>query len=140
MKNNERIIWQNMDIDISDYEDFLQECYPEITDPYEMQGFCNEMNDIYLDDDGICYFSDILMDYFGKKATLDIYRYVKALNKYSRHEYEFDCIFKSLSVKELKELESKYLKYEVVPEQEEAKQDVIDRIRAELKSRKRIWI
>ena len=53
MKNNERIIWQNIDIDIKDYEDFLQDEYPDIIDDYDKHQLCCELNDEYLDDERI---------------------------------------------------------------------------------------
>lgn len=53
MKNNERIIWQNMEVSINDYKEFLQEYHPEITYEYDKQIFCDEMNNEYLDDERI---------------------------------------------------------------------------------------
>lgn len=53
MKSNERIIWQNIDIDIKDYEEFLQEVYPDITDDYDKLSLCLDLNNDYLDDERI---------------------------------------------------------------------------------------
>lgn len=47
----EHIIWSNMDINPDDYADFLQEEYPEVTDPYKQYELCCELNDDYLDDE-----------------------------------------------------------------------------------------
>ena len=47
----EHIIWSNMDINVADYADFLQEEYPEVTDPNEQYELCCEMNANYLDDE-----------------------------------------------------------------------------------------
>ena len=47
----EHIIWSNMDIDVNNWSDFLQEVYPEVTDPYEQYELCCEMNANYLDDE-----------------------------------------------------------------------------------------
>ena len=47
----ERIIWSNTDINVADYADFLQEEYPEVTDPDEQYELCCEMNANYLDDE-----------------------------------------------------------------------------------------
>ena len=47
----EHIIWSNTDINIADYADFLQEEYPEVTDPDKQYELCCELNDDYLDDE-----------------------------------------------------------------------------------------
>ena len=47
----EHIIWSNTDINVADYADFLQEEYPEVTDPYKQYELCCEMNYAYLDDE-----------------------------------------------------------------------------------------
>lgn len=49
----ERIIWSNTDINVADYADFLQEEYPEVTDPDEQYELCCEMNYAYLDDEKV---------------------------------------------------------------------------------------
>ena len=47
----EHIIWSNMDINPDDYADFLQEEYPEVTDPDKQYELCCALNDDYLDDE-----------------------------------------------------------------------------------------
>ena len=47
----ECIIWQNFDLHIEDYQDFLSEEYPEITDENEQMEFIEELNNLYLDDE-----------------------------------------------------------------------------------------
>ena len=47
----EHIIWSNTKINVTDYADFLQEEYPEVTDPDKQYELCCEMNDNYLDDE-----------------------------------------------------------------------------------------
>ena len=47
----EHIIWSNTDINVADYADFLQEEYPEVTDPYKQYELCCEMNANYLYDE-----------------------------------------------------------------------------------------
>ena len=47
----EHIIWSNTDINVADYADFLQEEYPEVTDPNGQYELCCEMNYAYLDDE-----------------------------------------------------------------------------------------
>ena len=47
----EHIIWSNFDINVADYADFLQEEYPEVTDPDKQYELCCEMNYAYLDDE-----------------------------------------------------------------------------------------
>ena len=49
----ERIIWSNTDIDVKNWSDFLQEEYPEVTDPNEQYELCYEMNANYLDDERV---------------------------------------------------------------------------------------
>lgn len=44
-------IWQNFDIDVEDWKDFLEEECPEVTDEYEQYRLCAEMNDEYLGDE-----------------------------------------------------------------------------------------
>ena len=47
----EHIIWSNFDVNVADYADFLQEEYPEVTDPNEQYELCCEMNANYLDNE-----------------------------------------------------------------------------------------
>ena len=47
----EHIIWSNFDVNVEDYADFLQEEYPEVTDPNEQYELCCEMNYEYLDNE-----------------------------------------------------------------------------------------
>ena len=49
-KEKEFVIWQNYDIDPSDYQEFLQEEYPDVTDAIEQYHLISCMNDEYLDD------------------------------------------------------------------------------------------
>ena len=49
----EHIIWSNFDVNVEDYADFLQEEYPEVTDPNEQYELCCEMNYAYLDDEKV---------------------------------------------------------------------------------------
>ena len=44
-------IWQDIDIDLNDWKDFLEEEYPEVTDEHEQYRLCAEMNDEYLGDE-----------------------------------------------------------------------------------------
>lgn len=50
-REKEFIVWQNYDINLSDYQEFLQEAYPEVTDTYEQYHLVSTMNDEYLDDE-----------------------------------------------------------------------------------------
>ena len=47
----EHIIWSNFNVNVADYADFLQEEYPEVTDPDKQYELCCDMNDNYLDDE-----------------------------------------------------------------------------------------
>lgn len=47
----ERVIWSNMNLNIEDYQDFLSEEYPEITDDDKKMNIIEELNDSYLDDE-----------------------------------------------------------------------------------------
>ena len=49
----ERIIWSNTDINVADWSDFLQEEYPEATDPDKQYELCCELNYAYLDDEKV---------------------------------------------------------------------------------------
>ena len=49
----EHIIWSNTNINVADWSDFLQEEYPEVTDPGEQYELCCEMNYAYLDDEKV---------------------------------------------------------------------------------------
>ena len=42
------VIWSNFNIDVADWEDFLEEEYPDITDEYEQYRLCCDMNNEYL--------------------------------------------------------------------------------------------
>ena len=44
-------IWQDIDIDLNDWKDFLEDEYPEVTDEYEQYSLCCDMNAEYLDDE-----------------------------------------------------------------------------------------
>lgn len=45
------VIWQNYDVDPDDYQDFLEEYYPEVTDEYEKQRLVEDLNYEYLEDE-----------------------------------------------------------------------------------------
>ena len=47
----EHIIWSNVRINLEDWADFLQEEYPDVTDPDKQYELCCDMNDEYLDDE-----------------------------------------------------------------------------------------
>lgn len=47
----EHIIWSNIGIDVKNWSDFLQEEYPEVTDPDKQYELCCALNDDYLDDE-----------------------------------------------------------------------------------------
>lgn len=49
----EHMIWSNFDVNVADYADFLQEEYPEVTDPVEQYELCCALNDDYLDDEKV---------------------------------------------------------------------------------------
>lgn len=44
------IIWQNQDIDVEDYREWLDEFYPD-TDEYDQWSLCADVNNYYLDDE-----------------------------------------------------------------------------------------
>ena len=46
-----RTIWQNIDLKIEDWKDFLEECHPDVTDEYEQMDLIREMNSQYLWDE-----------------------------------------------------------------------------------------
>lgn len=50
-KAKEHIIWQNYYFDLSDYREFLEEEYPDVTDTTEQYHLVSIMNDEYLDDE-----------------------------------------------------------------------------------------
>jgi hypothetical protein len=45
------IIWQNLDLNIKDYEDFLKEAYPEVTDDNKKYEIICDLNNDYIDDE-----------------------------------------------------------------------------------------
>lgn len=47
------IIWQNYQLNIEDWKDFLNTEYPEVTNEYEQYDLITKMNDIYLEDERI---------------------------------------------------------------------------------------
>lgn len=49
----EYIIWSNIGIDIKDWADFLQEEYPDVTDPDKQYELCYELNSYYLNDERV---------------------------------------------------------------------------------------
>ena len=50
-KAKEHTIWQNYYFDLSDYQEFLEEEYPDVTDTTEQCHLVSIMNDEYLDDE-----------------------------------------------------------------------------------------
>lgn len=58
MKKN--IIWQNYNIDLKNYKDFLEEYYPEVTNEEEKYCIIEELNNLYLEDERARL--DILLD------------------------------------------------------------------------------
>lgn len=58
MKKN--IIWQNYNIDLKDYKDFLEEYYLEVTSEEEKYCIIEELNNFYLEDERARL--DILLD------------------------------------------------------------------------------
>ena len=45
------VIWSDIDLDIDNFEDFLEEEHPDVTDEYEKYALCQELNDDYLGDE-----------------------------------------------------------------------------------------
>lgn len=94
-------------------------------------------DDICLDDDGIFIFSEILMCYFDENLVRDLWKYVRELNKHQRILYEFDISIRSSTVKQLKTMLEKYVAYIPKSEgEEEAKKEVLNKIKIELNNRK----
>ena len=54
------IIWQNYNVNLKDYEDFLEEYYPDITNEEEKHYIIEELNNQYLEDERARL--DILLD------------------------------------------------------------------------------
>lgn len=46
-----RTIWQNIDLKIEDWKDFLEESFPTVTDEYEQLNLIQELNSEYLWDE-----------------------------------------------------------------------------------------
>ena len=44
-------IWNNVDLNIEDWKDFLEECHPDVTDEEEQMDLIQEMNSQYLWDE-----------------------------------------------------------------------------------------
>ena len=45
------IVWQNYDVDINDWKDFLEEEYPNVTEEYKQYDLIEKLNNAYLDDE-----------------------------------------------------------------------------------------
>ena len=59
MQRKKHVIWQDLEVDIKDFEEILEQDYPDVTDEYEKQRICAEINEEYLQDEksnlsGIC--------------------------------------------------------------------------------------
>ena len=52
-KNKKHTIWQNYDINLDDWKDYLEEEYPEVEDEDEQYELIEELNSQYLDDERI---------------------------------------------------------------------------------------
>lgn len=51
MKEIKSVIWSNYDLHLEDWEDFLNEVYPEVTDEYEKYNIIADENNRYLEDE-----------------------------------------------------------------------------------------
>ena len=49
--NEKRVIWQNYDVNVEDWRDFLEEAYPDVTDEGEQYDVCCDLNWERLDDE-----------------------------------------------------------------------------------------
>ncbi len=49
--DRKRTIWQNYDINLEDYQEFLEEEHPDVTDEYEKEKLVLQMNDEYLEEE-----------------------------------------------------------------------------------------
>lgn len=43
-----RTIWQNINLEVEDWKDFLEECHPDVDDEYEQMDLIREMKSEYL--------------------------------------------------------------------------------------------
>lgn len=60
-----------------------------------------DLEDIQLRADGILMFSDILMSYFDEKEILDLYRYIRDLDKMEESKSKMHTIIKTMTNEEL---------------------------------------
>lgn len=51
MKGIKSIIWSNYNLNLENWEDFLNEAYPEVTDEYEKYNIIADENNRYLEDE-----------------------------------------------------------------------------------------
>lgn len=99
----------------------------------------NNMADLFLDDDGVFIFCDILYGYFPEQDIIDLWKYTRDLNRYGKMEYDYEHLFDNFTVADLKEFIKGYIAYEPEAGQEEAKQMLLDKAHNELKNRKRLF-
>ena len=45
MQRKKHVIWQDLEVDIKDFEEILEQDYPDVTDEYEKQRICAEINE-----------------------------------------------------------------------------------------------
>lgn len=96
----------------------------------------NNLNDVYLDNDGVLMFSEILIGYFEEEIIKGLWMNIRNLNKFRKNEYDLQHMFDNFSIPDLLKLIKEAERYN--PEEKnlkDAKQTVINQAHAELKKR-----
>lgn len=96
----------------------------------------NDLKDIYLDDDGMLIFSEILIGHFEEKFIKDLWMCMRNLNKFIKNDYEFQHMFDNFSIPDLLKVIREAENYNPEDEKERASKDlVIEKAQTELKNR-----
>ena len=113
-KNKKYTIWQNYNINLDDWRDYLEEEYPDVEDEDEQYKLIVELNDMYLDDEranlafasvnnGLIAIANLGFWY----GRVDGYKEVKGNQISDCLEFEESCWYAEWYVDELNDLWSR---------------------------------
>ena len=109
----EHIIWQNYDVNIEDYKDYLDEEFPDL-DEYEQWEEANELNNTYLEDEK-CNLNKVLpteiiiigdLGFWNGRVKF-AYKELNSNNLSDCLRFERDCEYAEWYVDKYKNLRSK---------------------------------
>lgn len=112
--------------------------FRELEEDEQMAGYVaisvEDFGDIYLSDEGVFMFSEILMGYFEKETIIDLWKYIRELNRRKKSAEDLQSEIHKLTTKSLKRLKADT--QGVITVDEEAKELLAAAIDREIKKRR----